>query len=638
MAALTHSQDVFYNLDDMSVILHIHTYDETLLQLLAIGPTDSQQISKPIDSTYTGQQLSPEQCVYHTSGSDKTSLEEAHACTIPSPAQHIAQPPTFFLETFLNRYGKTQMPTYPNTAHPPLPSQIPNCKSAANTQRESVTTSAARSVRQPTTHGNESANTLLGSSRSENPGDSIQSAACVSAIAGSSSPEGATNHPGQDQDDQQSSPRSGIVHVTAKTFERFPLSAYLRPYRRPIPVEKTPDDGIPLTILDEPEQIFPIRDEHWHSTAVIKRSFASYWADMKESKTEKPDGLKDPASNDASLRKPELRRWWTPEKSLAESLKEEFAKYRIRNYHVAPLPSQKYTRSKQNFLIWAARPEQDKKLVEEYRAFLALLNDDIQPTTTGTLRGGAGTPEPSSGGPLGEDDEFEHDMPAGDDFYDSTEVSAEDQPLPGSPGSVSSGYSSSSDISAAASEHFHEQNNLQQTWEDAAAAAGPAEHPSSAGSLESPWHDSDYFSHSPFQFETTPLTGSRDPSRSHSMDIEPYTGPPNDSTSSVQYTPYEGPSERQPLIQRHVPGGVPPAGYTYDSTEEDPLVAPQPPVASQSPVEPQQPAWRHRRNRVAQVIRQYRLRAGFRARFTRFGRSLLVMGSKEGKELRKKDK
>lgn len=217
MAALTHSQDVFYNLEDMSVILHIHTYDETLLQLLAIGPTDSQQISKPIDSTYTGQQLSPEQYVYHASGSDKTSLEEAHACTTPSPAQHIAQPPTSFLETFLNRYGKTQMPTYPNTAHPPLPSQIPKCKSAANTQRESVTTSAARSVPRPTTHGNESANTLLGSSRSVNPGDSIQRAACVSAIAGSSSPEGATNHPGRDQDDQQSSPRSGIVHVTAKT-------------------------------------------------------------------------------------------------------------------------------------------------------------------------------------------------------------------------------------------------------------------------------------------------------------------------------------------------------------------------------------------------------------------------------------
>jgi len=195
--------------------------------------------------------------------------------------------------------------------------------------------------------------------------------------------------------------------------------------------------------------------------------------------------------------------------------------------------------------------------------------------TTGTLRGGAGLP--------GEDEEFDHDMPAGDDFYDSTEVSAEDQALPGgSPGSVSSGYSSSSDLSAAASEHFHEQNELQHARDNEPPAAGPSGHPSSAGFLGRPWHDGDYFSHSPrlgspFQFEHAPLTGSRNPSRSHSMDILPYTGPPNDSTSSIQHTPYEGPSERRPLIGSHVPGGIPPPGYTYDGGEEDLPVAPQPP-------------------------------------------------------------
>ena len=254
--------------------------------------------------------------------------------------------------------------------------------------------------------------------------------------------------------------------------------------------------------------------------------------------------------------------------------------------------------------------------------------------TTGTLRGGAGLP--------GEHDEFDHDMPAGDDFYDSTEVSAEDQALPGgSPGSVSSGYSSSSDLSAAASEHFHEQNELQRASDDAASTAGPSAHPFSAAFLNRPWHNGDYFSPSPrlgspFQFENAPLTGSRNASRSHSMDILPYTGPPNDSTSSIQHTPYEGPSERRPLIGSHVPSGIPPPGYTYDGGEEDLPVAPQPQA------EPETPARRRRRNRAVQVVGFDRWRAGFRAGFraglAEFGRSLLVLNRESGKDIRKKDK
>jgi hypothetical protein len=244
MAALTHAQGVFDEPEGMSTFSYVHTCDPTVPPSLATGPTDSQQIPTPDDFTHLAQQPHSGKHICHSSTmwvrSDTVSLRNACARIIPSKTQRMTQSPASRLETCLDSLGKTPMPTYPKTVNPhfvslptavkshvtiseatdaaarPLPAQTPGCETATNARSKAVTTIAAPSTGQTTTHGNISADTLSGGFGSPNVSTASPEAAMALKTA-ISSPEDARDDPGENQDDPRAKSQSGIVHMTART-------------------------------------------------------------------------------------------------------------------------------------------------------------------------------------------------------------------------------------------------------------------------------------------------------------------------------------------------------------------------------------------------------------------------------------
>jgi hypothetical protein len=403
----------------------------------------------------------------------------------------------------------------------------------------------------------------------------------------------------------------------------------------------TPDEGIPVAELD-PGQKFPVRNEYWHSTAVIKKSLASYWACVKQ--FERPTLSKaDPTSTGPSLEKPALWRWAPPEMSRMERLTQKFAKYRIWKDHAEPGPNVAYTRLRQDFLIWISKPDNDERFLKAYKAWVARVDDDTQhvppppgPRRRGAsrpasdfggtrpiLRGGAGTPEP-------EDDESGDDVPT--NGYEG------DMPPNGcdcidcrSRHSALSGYTS--DLSRAASEAFHEQNAR-------AAAIGytSAWHPSSRSLSMRPGEDSDDISRRRFSFDTMPTSGSRSDrtssylddamgiacSRRESSSMDDGAQNTSDGDNHFINSPPASPASHgtpelpaPPVI--NAPSGVPPQGYSYQVTADIP------------PAE-RPPTRRRRRDMIRDALNRQ-----LSENITRALRSLLVMGSTEQKLIRRRE-
>ncbi len=400
----------------------------------------------------------------------------------------------------------------------------------------------------------------------------------------------------------------------------------------------TSDEGTPVTELN-PGQKFPVRNEYWHSTAVIKKSLASYWACVKQ--FERPTLSKaDPTSTGPLLEKPALWRWALPKMSRMKRLMQKLAKYRIRKNHAEPQPSVAYTRLRQDFLIWMARPDNDERFLKAYKAWVARFDDDTQlvPPPAGSrrrgasrpasdpggtrpnLRGGAGTPEP-------QDDEPEDDVPT--NGYEG------DIPPNGcdcidcrSRHSALSGYTS--DLSRAASEAFHEQNAR-------AAAIGytSAWHPSSRSLSMRPGEDSDDLSRRRFFFDTMPTSGSRSDrtssylddamgiarSRRESSNMDDGAQNTSDRDNHFINSPSASPASREPpeLPTNNVPSGVPPQGYSYQVTADIP------------PAE-RPPTRRRRRDMIRDALNRQ-----LSENLTRALRSLLVIGSTEQKLIRRRE-
>jgi hypothetical protein len=382
------------------------------------------------------------------------------------------------------------------------------------------------------------------------------------------------------------------------------------------------------------------------------------------------------AYNGPSPENPELWAWGTPAKSCKERLQDMLGKYGIRKDHVEPLPSPRFTRFKQNFLIWQTRSDIDRKWLEEYKTWSASVDgkiqavppqsDDIQPITTGALRGGAGSPAtwdgrspesegsesegeygPTDRAPGGYEDLPDSHMPPGDDFVDSTEAYDYQAGSPRSSHSALSGYSS--DLSRAASEAFHEQNERASTQDTT-----PAGQPSSESTSLRPGDGIGFSPRSPFSFETMPTSGSRserispdidDATSSRSMDIGPYPSSASGRSGSIQdETTHDSADETEFLINpfansfsqhlaANVPSGVPPFGYTYQVTAESP-----PAEDGFAPARAQSPPRRRRHNRLFHAIRRERLQQRLRENLTLALRNMLNVSPKSQKSIRKKER
>ncbi|KAH6841622.1 hypothetical protein B0T12DRAFT_518065 [Alternaria alternata] len=471
-------------------------------------------------------------------------------------------------------------------------------------------------------------------------------------------------------DGNASSQKSAVPTASPTVGLALPAAVSSNPYEchdnvssgRSIRIERRAMSENDLTVNEEWR--LPIRDRHWHSSAVTLRTPISFWISAKwwtptikaQVKVNATNRLATEAPANAAARArattaygaggpPTLWKWPPPERACTERFKRGFSKYRIRKNHIDAPPGQDSKCLGAAFETWISSSSNDDIWVQAYSAWDALQGDiqqpilpasapnngDRQPLGSGKgaeqpvplwrqllcLRGGAGTPEPLDDEPLEEDEPangpggshirgHEDDHLAEDilnepdngsriddqgeripnesgnssrngfilpDINDPSWIPANDYGtyvyVPGSPKSHYSALSGdSSDLSDAASLHFHEQNAKAEEERGTAtrldgvsAALGRLPNESRIFTPGDGRDDgSDYSStratRRRFSFESRPSSGSRSKRTSSNLDGSidwlPQSSAPRDRrTDSDVDEVVDAMGEDEPLINPH---------------------------------------------------------------------------------------